>query len=138
MAAYAPPSAPPPSPAQPPTSPDVAAQQSPVSQFLQGYQPQGEQAQAPGANAAALAAQKLNQVAADLKEVAKVLVTSKPNLMPLLQRMLSAGSMLMNELQTSLPQAQAGQAGVQRGPGSNSGAPPGGPGEAEETPSPSA
>ena len=112
----------PPSLASPPTSPDVAEQQSPTAQFAQGYQPQVGEG---GANSAMeLAAQNLNQVASLLKDVAKVLVTSKPNLMPILQRMVQAGSMLMNEVQSNKPGSQVGQAGVQRQPPETAGAGP--------------
>lgn len=63
----------------------------------------------------ALVEQKLNSIAADLKEVAKILVSSKPNLMPVLQKMVEAGKMLMSEVQSSKPQAQQGMAGQPRG-----------------------
>jgi len=76
-------------------------QQGPSAQFIQ-WQDSGNQ----------LVEQKLNKVAADLKDVAKVLVQSKPNLVPLLQRSLQALSMLMNEIQQG--KQQQGKAGMQR------------------------
>jgi hypothetical protein len=104
VAAYAAP----PSLDTPPTSPDVSDQQGPIAQFVQGQgQPGGQ-----GGNATALLSQKLNQVASELKEVAQILNTTKPNLMPILQNMLRAGSMLMSEIQAD--KKQGGQAGVQR------------------------
>jgi len=103
VAAYAAP----PTLESPPVSPEVAGQQQgPSAQFIQG-QPGGQ-----GATADNLALQKLNQVASDLKEVAKVLVQSKPNLVPLLQRSLQALSMLTNELMAG--KQQQGQPGMQR------------------------
>lgn len=100
-------SAAPPTLESPPVSPEVAGQQQgPSAQFIQG-QPGGQ-----GATADNLALQKLNQVASDLKEVAKVLVQSKPNLVPLLQRSLQALSMLTNELMAG--KQQMGQPGMQR------------------------
>ena len=117
MAAYAAP----PSAAVPPTSPEVSEQQNPLAQFLQNQGSPDQQAGAPGVNAMNLVEQKLNQVAAELKEVAKILVQNKPNAMPLLQKMLQAGSMLANEIQAGKPQNQAGQPGVQRQPPEPSG-----------------
>jgi hypothetical protein len=98
----------PPSLESPPASPEVTGQQAgPSAQFIQGQGPGGQ-----GSSASALALQKLNQVASDLKEVAKVLVQAKPNLVPLLQRSLQALSMLTNELMQG--QQQMGQPGMQR------------------------
>jgi hypothetical protein len=91
----------------PPVAPEVSEQQAgPSAQFIQGQE--GGQ---PG-SASALVEQKLNQVASDLKEIAKILVQSKPNLVPLLQRSIQALSMLMNEVQQG--KQQVGQQGVQR------------------------
>ena len=109
MAAYAAP----PSLSEPPTSPEVSEQQGPVAQFAQGYQGGPDQQAGAGQNSMALVTQKLNQVASELKEVAKLLV-SKPNVMPILQRMLAAGSMLMNEIQGEQKGQQGGQAGIPR------------------------
>lgn len=61
----------------------------------------------------ALVVQKLNSIASDLKEVAKLLVNTKPNLMPVLQKMLQAGSMLMSEIQSAQKGQQQGQPGPQ-------------------------
>lgn len=121
---------PPPSLSAPPTAPEVSEQQGPIAQFVQNREsPQDQQAPGPG-NAMALVSQKLNQVASSLKEVAKILVTNKPTLMPVLEKMLQAGSMLMNEVQSGMPQSQTGQASAQRAaspeptPGQMEGAPP--------------
>jgi len=57
----------------------------------------------------ALVEQKLNQVASDLRDVAKVLVMSKPALMPVLQKMIQAGAMLMQEITKDNQQAQPQQ-----------------------------
>lgn len=97
----------PPSLDTPPASPEVTGQQAgPSAQFIQGQGGQG--------SANDYAVGKLNQVASDLKDIAKVLVQTKPNLVPLLQRALQALSMLMNEVQSS--KQQMGQPGVQRQP----------------------
>ena len=113
----------------PPTAPQVASQQGgPVGQYLSGYQPQGEQAV--GQPPMALVEQKLNQVALDLRDVARVLAMSKPALMPILQKMIQAGSMMMQEIgkdkqqgpQPGPPQpaqggGEEGQPGQGAGPG---------------------
>jgi hypothetical protein len=105
VAAYAAP----PSLDSPPTSPDVSEQQSPTAQFVNGQQGQPGQE---GSSASALLVQNLNQVASMLKQVAQILQTTKPNLMPILQNMLRAGSMLMAQIQQD--KQQGGQPGVQR------------------------
>ena len=88
----------------------MAAQQGgPVGQYLSGYQPQGEQAV--GQPPMALVEQKLNQVALDLRDVARVLAMSKPALMPVLQKMIQAGSMLMQEVTKDKQQQQGPQPG---------------------------
>jgi len=76
----------------------------------------------------ALVEQKLNQVASDLRDVAKVLVMSKPALMPVLQKMIQAGAMLMQEINAAKQQGQPQQPS---GPPE----PPGGEGgQAEDSP----
>ena len=76
----------------------------------------------------ALVEQKLNQVATELRDVAKVLVMSKPALMPVLQKMIQAGAMLMQEISKS---KQEGQPQQPSGPPQ----PPGGEGaQAEQSP----
>ena len=92
----------------PPTAPAVAAQQGgPVSQYPNNYQPSGTGQVGPPPMA--LVEQKLNQVASDLRDVAKVLVMSKPALMPVLQKMIQAGAMLMQEITKDNQQAQPQQ-----------------------------
>lgn len=115
---------------QPPTAPAVAAQQGgPVGQYLKNYQPQDGQ-NSVGPPPMALAEQKLNSVASDLRDVAKVLVMSKPALMPVLQKMIQAGAMLMQEITKDKMQAQ-GQPAQPSGPPE----PPGGDGgQAEDSP----
>ena len=93
---------------EPPTAPAVAAQQGgPVGQYLSNYQPSGD-GQA-GPPPMALVEQKLNQVATELRDVAKVLVMSKPALMPVLQKMIQAGAMLMQEIGKSKQEGQQPQ-----------------------------
>lgn len=112
---------------EPPTAPAVAAQQGgPVGQYLSNYQPSGSGQVGPPP--LALVEQKLNQVASDLRDVAKVLVMSKPALMPVLQKMIQAGAMLMQEINTAKQQGQPQQPS---GPPE----PPGGEGgQAEDSP----
>ena len=106
-----------PNQAGPPTSPDVMAQQMPP---MSAYGPQGEQmlngaagGDQSGADPTAFAKKELDDIAAKLMNVAKVLSQTKKELMPLVQKMAEAGSMLSNELQTMgvpppEPQAAAG------------------------------
>jgi hypothetical protein len=79
-----------------------------MAQFVQGQGAPGGQD-----NPNALVEQNLNQVAAKLKEVAQVLSTAKPALMPVLQRALQALSMVMSEVQSG--KKEQGQPGVERG-----------------------
>lgn len=93
---------------EPPTAPAVAAQQGgPSSQYMQNYQASGG-GQA-GPPPMALVEQKLNGVASELRDVAKVLVMSKPALMPVLQKMIQAGAMLMQEVNKDKQQGQGQQ-----------------------------
>lgn len=70
----------------------------------------------------ALVEQKLNSVATDLRDVAKVLVMSKPALMPVLQKMIQAGAMLMQEITKDKQQVQGQQAsGPPEPPGGDGG-----------------
>lgn len=102
--------------AEPPTAPAIAAQQGgPVGQYLKNYQPQeGQNSVAPPPMA--LVEQKLNQVATELRDVAKVLVMSKPALMPVLQKMIQAGAMLMQEVNKDKQQGQGQQQPPPSGP----------------------
>lgn len=96
----------------PPVSPDVMAQQMPP---MSGYGAQGQQmlSGAQGSDQSSadpnkFAMDQLNDIAAKLMNVAKVLGQTRKELMPLVQKMAEAGSMLTNELQANNPQqAQA-------------------------------
>ena len=79
----------------PPPSPDVTQQQGPISQFLK----RGGDAQVANFNPLQLAEQRLNQVALAMRDVAKVLVNVKPELMPVWEKMMQAGTMLLSEIQ---------------------------------------
>lgn len=110
MAAYAAP----PQLDQPPASPEVTDQQGPVARFVEGYQGGGGQPGGGAQDATALLERNMNEVAAKLKEVAQTLSQFKPNLLPVLERMIQAGSFLMNQLQSAKPGMQAGKASVER------------------------
>ena len=102
----------------PPTAPEVSQQQGPISRFIQQQDPTGGQGQGQDAanfSAMGLVEQRLNQVALLMRDVAKVLVTAKPELMPVWEKMMQAGTMLLGEVQ------KAG-GGQQQGP--PQGAPP--------------
>jgi len=104
---------PPPALSVPPTAPDVAEQQGPLAQYVQNQDASAADVQqAPKQNASALVERKMNEVAGGLKEVATLLVSNFPDLMPILEKMLQAGSMIMNQIQTN--QKQAGRASSQR------------------------
>lgn len=87
---------------------------------MQAYGPQGEAmlngaagADQSAADPTVFAKQELDDIAQKLMNVAKVLSQTKKELMPLVQKMAEAGSMLSNELQTMAapppdPQAAAG------------------------------
>jgi hypothetical protein len=61
------------------------------------------------ADPSAFAKKELDDIAAKLMNVAKVLSQTKKELMPLVQKMAEAGSMLSNELQSAaVPPAPAG------------------------------
>ena len=102
------------SPMGPPMSPDVLQQQMPpMSQYspqadaMLGAKPEDQM----GADPSAFAKKELDDIAAKLMNVAKVLSQTKKELMPLVQKMAEAGSMLSNELQSAQapdPQAAGG------------------------------
>lgn len=99
-------------PSGPPVSPDVLSQQLPP---MQNYAPQGEAmlnqasgANQPGADPTQYAKSELDKIAAALMNVAKVISQTKKELMPLVQKMAEAGSMLSNELQAQNPVEGAG------------------------------
>lgn len=90
--------------AGPPISPDVLMQQMPP---MQAYSQQGAQMMTPdqngvpGGDQTAFAKSELDKIAASLMNVAKVLGETRKELLPLVQKMAEAGSMLSNELQTA-------------------------------------
>ena len=74
--------------------------------------------------------QVLNDIALKLRDVARILIMSKPMLMPVLQKMIQSGSMLMDEIQkVNSGQDQQGVGGsteaAQAGGGPDGGASPG-------------
>jgi hypothetical protein len=100
-------------------SPDVLMQSMPP---MQAYSDQGAQmiAGAPegsgGADPSAFAKSELDKIAASLMNVAKVVSQSRKELMPLVQKMAEAGSMLSNELQTANPPGGMPPEGSPAGP----------------------
>lgn len=91
-------------------SPDIQSQQLPP---MSSYGAQGQSmlagaqgADQSGADPNKFAMDQLNQIAALLSTVAKTLGQGRKELMPLVQKMAEAGSMLTNELQSNNP-AQA-------------------------------
>lgn len=99
--------------AMPPLPPDVQQQQMPPAlRFMQNAgagQAMGNPAQS--FDSGAFAKDRLNQVAALLSDVAKVLVVDKPVLMKPLQLMIQAGSMIMNDLEANSPEGGAPPSG---------------------------
>ena len=116
----------------PPTDPAVAGQQAgPMAQFMakqQGGGPGADQGGPPQPPPLMMVEQVMNQVALQLRDVARVLLMSKPMLMPILQKMIQAGSMLMDEIQKTNGQGQQGTDGTseasQGGGGPDGGAVP--------------
>lgn len=98
-----------PPPAQgPPTAPPVRDQQMPpMSVFAGGPAPGVSPAldQPTGMN---FAETEMAAIAEKLVNVAKVLESDSPQLMPILKKMVEAGSMLMNELQVAKDAAMGG------------------------------
>ncbi len=90
----------------PPVAPDVTAQQMPPMSAFAG---QGGQTAPQNPQSDFLVA-KLNEVAASLTDVAKIVSQTNPELMPIVQKMAQAGAMLMNEV-------QSGQGGQSLAPG---------------------
>lgn len=103
----------------PPVSPDVMQQQMPP---MSAYSEQGAQMMANkpedamSADPTAFAKSELDKIAASLMNVAKVLSQTKKELMPLVQKMAEAGSMLSSELTTNNPDAPQEAAGSPAGP----------------------
>lgn len=116
----------------PPTPPEIAGQQGPVSSYAANFN--GGGASAIQQSPLLLVQGKLQEIAVNLRDVAKVLSMSKPGLLPVLQKMVEAGSMLMDEVQKTLPQIPGGGpdagGGVPETPGSA-----GAPGEGGSPPS---
>lgn len=82
----------------PPVSPDVASQQMPPMAAFAG-QGQGQAPTQANPQSDFLLA-KLNEVAASLTDVAKIVSQTNPELMPIVQKMAQAGAMLMSEVQS--------------------------------------
>lgn len=105
----------------PPIPPDVARQMQPsrAVQFVgQGGPPPGAPGMAPDPQAGgaqgftpeAFLEQKLTEIATSLKEVADVLMATKPSAVPFLKAMISAGAELMERVKaTDQPAPGAGQ-----------------------------
>jgi hypothetical protein len=110
--------------ASPPPPPEVTQQQNPnqVSQFVSGYQQPG--AEQPPAAPKELVKQKMQQVAEGLRDVARVLATTDPSLMPILKRMVEAGSMLMQQIEQNQQGQNTGQSSVPRTPPEQAGGTP--------------
>lgn len=62
-------------------------------------------------NEASFLMDRLTQIASLLKDVADVLVTTKPAMMPILEQMIQAGSALSDEVQKMVPAQPAPAAG---------------------------
>ncbi len=101
---------------QPPVSPSIAAQQMPpAAAYARAQGGPGDQSIGGGDQTSAamgLVQSLLTSVGNELEKVAKVLVTVKPELIPILKQSVNALSMLMNEAQKSMApdQGQATQA----------------------------
>lgn len=117
----------------PPVPPDIAGQQGPVSNYVANFNGGGQSAlqQSP----LLLAQSKLQEIAVNLKDIARVLIMSKPALMPVLQKMVEAGSMLMDEVQKGLPQGQPSGGPDSGGPPPEAPGSAGAPGEGGSPPS---
>ncbi len=104
----------------PPMSPDVMAQQMPP---MAAFADQGRGMVGGGANPEAADPMKyvqilLDEIAGNLMKVAQVVGQSKRELMPIVQKMAEAGSMLTNEIQSKAPQPETAQMPPQaEGPG---------------------
>jgi len=95
----------------PPVSPDVMAQQMPP---MAAYADQGRGMIGGGGSAESADPMKyvqtlLDEIASSLMKVAQVVGQSKKELMPIVQKMAEAGSMLQNEIQAKGPQQQTAQ-----------------------------
>jgi len=107
-----------------PLPPEVASQMPSMGQYAGGLQQQ----QAPGIGGpqqggapdpSAFANEALNSIAEQLTKVAQVILQTRPELGPIIQKMAEAGSMLQSQL--SGAHEEAGEAGaVQSPPTANS------------------
>lgn len=89
---------------QPPVSPAIAAQQVPMAAYAQSQSGQGMQSMGGGDQTAAamgLVQSLLTSVGNELEKVAKVVVTVKPELIPILKQAVNALAMLNNEVTKS-------------------------------------
>lgn len=104
----------------PPVSPDVMAQQMPP---MAAYADQGRGMIGGGGSAEAADPMKfvqtlLDEIASNLMKIAQIIGQSRKELMPIVQKMAEAGSMLTNEIQSKGPQQQTAQVPPQaEGPG---------------------
>ena len=105
--------------AQPPVPPQVAAQQGPpLRQFAQSAGGQG--GAAPQQDSNALASQLLDGIAKQLSQLAQILQSTKPELIPILKQGVQAFAMIGNKLKAGDQGApQGGTQGTQQ-----DGAPP--------------
>lgn len=85
----------------PPLPPDVVQQQAPAPLRFMQQAGSASNGQAQQFNQSAFLEDRLNQMAGLMKDVADVLVITKPALMPILQKMIQAGSAIMSEIKTS-------------------------------------
>ena len=87
-----------PNTAMPPASPAITAQQvpqgSPMAAFAQNMAGQPDQAALQNFSSSEFLNATLNKIATDLAQVANVLTSSRPDLMPLVQKMAQIGSAL--------------------------------------------
>jgi len=100
-------------PQGPPISPDVMAQQMPP---MSAYGPQADQLlgnkpqDATGAHPDDFIKSQMDDIAAKLMTVAKVIGQTHKELMPIVQKMAEAGSMLMNEINSQNQPVQGQEA----------------------------
>lgn len=92
-----------------PLPPDVAGQMPNMGQFAgqaqQSFAPPGPAADPMSQDPGSFATDGLNQIADLLGKVAQVLLQTRPELAPIIQKMAEAGSMLQQELTAASPQA---------------------------------
>lgn len=104
----------------PPVPPGVAAQQGPppIRQFAQGGgAPQGDQGQDPSA----LSAQLVDSIGKQMTQLAQILGSTKPELIPILKQGVQAMVMVAGKLKTGSGAPVAGQGGQPAAQGDNGG-----------------